>query len=317
MTKLVSIIIPVYNVAKYVHDTIASVARQTYKNIEIIIIDDCGTDNSMEVVYESLSLYNLCSKIIKHPYNKGLSAARNSGLELSNGDYVYFLDSDDTIAPDCIKKHVQAITEKEADFTIAPLKMEGYKQSYFNNRVEESYPYVSYLKGNFSPSACNRLYSSSFLKNNKLSFVEGIIYEDVLWMYYLCLNSNKVAFVYGETYIYRVRENSLTTSSITEKNIRSMNFIIMTLWNEYLEGRVPQSQKRIFCNYFDRKRFIYALSLLKCNVSDSQKKVMYKKLQELNPKYPNIYGVVLCLHWSFFKVLLLTPYYVFKKYKNK
>ena len=123
--------------------------------------------------------------------------------------------------------------------------------------------------------------------------------------------------MYGETYIYRVRENSLTTSSIAEKNIRSMNFIISTFWNEYLEVKVPQSQKRIFCNYFDRKRLIYALSLLKYNVSDLQKKVMYEKVQKLNPKFPNIYGMVLCLHWSFLKVLLLPPYYLFKKYKNK
>lgn len=317
MNDLVSVIIPVYNVASYVQDTIESVAKQTYKNIEIIIVDDCGTDNSMEVVMNYLNSYNLQAKIIKHKHNKGQSAARNTGLEASNGDYVYFLDSDDTIVPDCITKHVREIINKKAEFTIAPLKMEGYRQAYFSNTVIENNPYLSFLKGNFSPSACNRLYSSNFLKNNKFKFVEGIIYEDILWMYNVCRNSTKVALVHGDTYIYRVRENSTTTSTITSKNIQSMYIILRTLRQEYSESKIGPDCDKYFWEFFDRKRLISAISLFQYNVTNNQKREYYNKLQLLGSKRFNAYSLLLSMPWFLFRILLAFPYFIFKKYKKQ
>lgn len=86
----VSIIIPVYNVAPYVEECIQSVLRQDYKNLEIIIIDDCGTDNSMELVEELVKNSSRDIVILKHDYNKGLSAARNTGIRRATGDYIFF-----------------------------------------------------------------------------------------------------------------------------------------------------------------------------------------------------------------------------------
>lgn len=86
----VSIIIPVYNVAPYVEECIQSVLRQDYKNLEIIIIDDCGTDNSMELVEKLVKNSSRDIVILKHDYNKGLSAARNTGIRRATGDYIFF-----------------------------------------------------------------------------------------------------------------------------------------------------------------------------------------------------------------------------------
>ena len=92
----VSIIIPVYNVDSYIETCLQSVFNQTYQNIEVIIVDDCGTDHSMEIVEKVVSTYKgtFSIKILHHNLNSGLSAARNTGIKNATGEYIYFLDSD-------------------------------------------------------------------------------------------------------------------------------------------------------------------------------------------------------------------------------
>lgn len=91
----VSIIIPVYNVAPYVEECLRSVLEQDYLDKEIIIVDDCGTDNSMDIVQGIVTRCKSEVRILKHPYNCGLSKARNTGIKEAKGDYVFFMDSDD------------------------------------------------------------------------------------------------------------------------------------------------------------------------------------------------------------------------------
>ena len=115
---LVSVILPVYNVEKYVENSLRSVIGQTYPDIECLIIDDCGTDRSMDVVENVLAHSNLAGKkirILRHEKNRGLSAARNTGLDYAEGTYIFFLDSDDSIRPNCIEKHVEAISKDNAE----------------------------------------------------------------------------------------------------------------------------------------------------------------------------------------------------------
>lgn len=101
----VSVIIPVYNVAPYVEQCLVSVLNQTYDNIEIIVVDDCGTDDSMDIVERINEEYkgNKIIRIIHHEHNRGLSAARNTGVKYSCGTYISFIDSDDFVSPDMIE----------------------------------------------------------------------------------------------------------------------------------------------------------------------------------------------------------------------
>ena len=90
MSMKVSIVIPIYNVSVYIENCLESVRRQIYQDLEVILVDDCGTDNSMEIVQEYLEYHNFVEvKIIHHTHNRGLSAARNTGLEAATGDYVF------------------------------------------------------------------------------------------------------------------------------------------------------------------------------------------------------------------------------------
>ncbi len=124
---LISIIIPVYNVEHYVRASLASALAQTYPNIEYIIVDDCGTDKSITIIQEILREHKRAKSVtlVHHESNKGVGAARNTGLVNAHGDYVYFMDPDDCLIPDCIALHHKAIVSSDADLCLANIKVEG------------------------------------------------------------------------------------------------------------------------------------------------------------------------------------------------
>ena len=150
---LVSIIIPIYNVEKYIVRCIDSVLNQTYRNIEVILVDDCTPDRSMdmarEYIEQSLLSEDLDFVYLKHDHNRGLSAARNTGMYAATGDYVYFLDSDDKITEDCIGVLTKPLEQEIYDFVIGdytmigeynyfqPLRVEG--EMYGSDFIAESY----------------------------------------------------------------------------------------------------------------------------------------------------------------------------------
>ena len=112
MNTRVSIIIPVYNVEPYIEECLQSVANQTMtEGVECIIVDDCGQDNSMEIVHSFVKNYkgNVNFRVLYHGKNRGLSAARNTGIMAATGKYLYFLDSDDRISHECMKQFQQKI----------------------------------------------------------------------------------------------------------------------------------------------------------------------------------------------------------------
>ena len=101
----VSIIIPIYNVEPYIERCLQSVVSQTYPYFECILIDDCGNDRSMPFAEQFIQNYSgeIHFRILRHENNCGLSSARNTGMKAANGDYIYFMDSDDAITPECIE----------------------------------------------------------------------------------------------------------------------------------------------------------------------------------------------------------------------
>ena len=125
----VSLIIPVYNVENYIRESLLSALGQTFGSIEYILVDDCGTDHSMEIACSIVDGHPRRQdvRIVSHDRNRGLSAARNTGITAAAGRYVFFMDSDDELTPDCIERHYMVITQSSADFTIANIKLIGSK----------------------------------------------------------------------------------------------------------------------------------------------------------------------------------------------
>lgn len=223
---LISIVIPIYNVGQYIVKCLDSVFSQTFSNIEVILVDDCGTDNSMELVREYLLEHNMPqARIVVHEKNRGLSAARNTGLENAKGDYVYFLDSDDCITDDCIEVLVKALDEREYDVVMADYRLVGAECDCSDLKllqgglVGNSAVLGAYAKGLWYVMAWNKLCRREFLIDNDLFFDEGYLHEDVIWNFKLACKAESLYVAHRKTYNYLVRSSSIMTSMSIEKDV--------------------------------------------------------------------------------------------------
>ena len=223
----VSIIIPVYNVAPYINQCLDSVGVQTFHDIECILVDDCGTDNSKEIVQQYIDNYQglIQFKFIHHDKNQGLSGARNTGIKTATGDFLYFLDSDDAITPDCIETLINlACKHPEADFIQGNiLRNNGQNNPYaFNDTIPEFCDDKEQLETlmlhHVITSACNRLIKRSVIVEHHLYFPVGILHEDMYWTYFLSKYVKAAAYTIKGTYIYAVHEGTIMTS--VSKDIR-------------------------------------------------------------------------------------------------
>lgn len=244
MLPLVSIIIPVYNVKDFLCESIDSAIHQTYQNLEIIIIDDGSTDGSGKICDEYQSKDNRIHVI--HQVNKGLSGARNTGLDHMHGDYVAFLDSDDAFLPEMIETMVKESIRNSADIVVCGFYRckttehmaisQAYKTSRPKQQLTTSQTALKYLIDNrISINVWSKLYKRSIFDGSR--FLEGYNHEDLILTPYLIEKADKVMILEAPFVLYRNRENNIT-SSVNEKNINDWLYAIR-LWEEFAEKRTP------------------------------------------------------------------------------
>lgn len=224
---IISIIIPIYNVEPYIADCLQSVMRQTYQGpLECILVDDCGTDRSMEVAEKLIADYNgsIGFRVLHHEQNRGLSAARNTGMTASQGDYFYFLDSDDWISDDCIEKLAHPLMLEKFDIVVGDFTVVGS----LPYELELSLPEGPYHEDGITRTFCyegayvmawNKLYCKEFLLKNRLIYEEGKIHEDEILVFDLCCIDKFFYVVKSVTYFYRIRENSIVTNKDQHKKL--------------------------------------------------------------------------------------------------
>jgi glycosyltransferase involved in cell wall biosynthesis len=229
----ISVIVPVYQVADYIGSCLASVAAQDYPGrLECIVVDDCGSDNSMEIVRDFIGGYSGGVAFIQlaHDRNRGLSAARNTGMARAGGDYVFFLDSDDELAPGALKGLAEPLVDKRFDIVAGRVLSVGsdvdYNCRYQAGTVlsgrEVKDAYAGYR---INAMACNKLYRRQLLLDNSMAFYEGIIHEDELWSFELSLVARSLLVSGVESYIYRFRAGSITGSRRLPERIGSLQVI--------------------------------------------------------------------------------------------
>lgn len=218
----VSIIIPIYNVEKYLAKCLDSVLNQTYKNIEIICIDDCGKDNSINILkqYKDNRI-----KIIKHEQNKGLAIARNTGIKNATGDYIYFLDSDDYIYENTISDLLNIAIENNSDITFSlsedHIILNKQKPIIVKKSVNLKEKKFIVNKENFlfclKTIPCvswNKLLKKSFLLDNNIYFIEkNIPHEDIGFFMKLLSNFPKISFINKIHHCYLKRKYSIMYSA--------------------------------------------------------------------------------------------------------
>lgn len=227
---LISIIVPVYQVEKYLEECVNSIINQTYKIIEIILIDDGSTDASGSICDDYAKRNDKI--IVVHQQNKGLSGARNVGLDLAKGKYICFVDSDDYIHEDFINILYKMIKEKNAEIAICDYTRDNFwNDSNIKNDGEyvlTSHKMLSEWHGRrtrIETVVWNKLYHRDIFggrSNCKIRFPEGKIHEDVYTSHLMIANANRIAITNKKLYCYRKNSSSITNSkkSVKRKQMR-------------------------------------------------------------------------------------------------
>jgi len=228
--KLISVIIPVYNVENYILYCLKSLECQEYQNFEVIIINDGSTDNSENVIrkYADNSKLDI---VIKSQINSGVSAARNAGIEIARGDYLCFIDSDDMVTPN----YLSEMNRYVSDCDIVICKYQEIDENETNPDVETYSKRIkkmskfealeSFLFRDIEPGVWAILINSHTIKANGLEFSEGYRYsEDIEFIYKILAASSSVVYIENSLYLYRIR-NSSVMSLVDEKRLDGMRLM--------------------------------------------------------------------------------------------
>ena len=216
---ILSIIIPIYNVEKYIERCLLSVFNQNDLNdTEIILVDDCGTDKSMTIVNQFIdkysALYNI--KIISHTHNQGLSVARNTGVKHAKGNYIFFLDSDDELPENTINifnRYLENYGDSDCfigNYSVIGKFVESNLDS-TNNVYNNKSIYELYMNGFIYPMAWGKFIKRSFFEQEELWFPANRFHEDLLFSFKLALKAHSLILINEYVYVYRIRELSITT----------------------------------------------------------------------------------------------------------
>lgn len=254
MNTLVSVIVPVYNVEAYLLDCLYSIFAQNYAAIEVIAINDGSTDTSLEIL-KNYAAKDSRLKIITQE-NKGLSGARNTGLEHAIGDYILFVDSDDYVSHELIECCLKAFETHKTEMVI--FNHAEFKDGSNDHREElknidsgfiESTQFLKQT-GKLPTLTWNPVwlyaYKRSFLEKNALKFHEGILHEDILFTPMALANAESLVVLSNVLYFYRQRKGSITTDPEKAKqSLKDYAFIAERLHN-YSQSIEDQEKKEVF-----------------------------------------------------------------------
>ena len=221
MTKKISVIVPVYRAEKYIENCIASIVNQTYKNLEIILVDDGSPDNCPKICDAWAKKDDRI--VVIHKENGGVSSARNKGLDVATGDYITFVDSDDFIEDDMLSSLFNAIGDAQMAVCGFTFDYPDGRQSKVINSEDKifSNPLKDYIDDKIRPEACGKLISASAIGDIRFDYRFGYS-EDVLFNYFVVKNCNKVAVISSPLYHYMQDSgNSSTTALITDARSQS------------------------------------------------------------------------------------------------
>ncbi|QLL74727.1 glycosyltransferase family 2 protein [Lactobacillus crispatus] len=308
----VSIIVPVYNVEKFLNQCIDSIVNQEYKNFEVILVDDGSTDNSGIICDKYSKEYSYIHSF--HKSNSGLGLTRNYGMKHANGKYIMFVDSDDFLGPACLENLIKPLSQEKFDTVIGgfiriddtgkiSLKKNYKSKSFFGEEVKDNV--MEKMLGN-SPkkndsikmSVWNNLYSLELIKRNKLQFVSERKYisEDIVWDLDYFQYSKSVKIVSSNEYYYRFNPDSLSHKYLPNKfelYVVLYSYLLKKVKQDNLsEDSVNRLRKQFFINVRSsisqerNNKFYKGLSTIRkiCNNSILEKAIQNYPIDKLDKK---------------------------------
>lgn len=242
----VSVIVPVYNVERYLQRCLDSILKQTEKNIEIICIEDCSTDTSFELL-KQIGQNDKRIQIIRNKRNCGLAFSRNCGITIADGEFIMFVDSDDYV-PDCAVENMYRIAaERELDLVYGDVEIipeEGIlnakeqvrirKGDYKDTDGMQMFAQLVKHREMFG-AAWGVLYRTSFIKREALQFRKDVLHEDIFFTFKAVLMSKRVGCIHQICYYYVQRADSIMSSGNLEQKLKGLiiaYFDMLTFWNE-------------------------------------------------------------------------------------
>ncbi|MCD8184685.1 MAG: glycosyltransferase [Bacteroides sp.] len=259
----VSIIIPVYNVSKYIERCLLSALNQTWQDLEIILVDDCTPDNSMEIARRVVASHARGGIVtfLKHDENRGLSAARNTGIAVAQGEYVYFSDSDDYLPDNSMELLADSALRYSSDLVVGnfqitgadrwapPLQLPTGVLSGSNDILS------SYARREWYVMACNKLVNKTYLLRHELYFQEGIIHEDDLWSFKMACTAQTVSIVNLPTYYYFMQPNSIMRAP-SLRNLECRVAVIGYMY-DYICSAKHLSENRFVYSIYENSKAAY------------------------------------------------------------
>lgn len=270
----ISIIIPVYNVEKYINDCMNSVLNNEIDKVEVILVDDGSEDKSGIICDDYAKRYN--NVYAYHKSNGGLSDARNYGLLKAKGDYVLFIDSDDMISTNAVKDVIDAINDSHADIIIWDaniidengLVCSDDRYNFKHNGLEGSKLYTrkQFIQkqiassGDYVTTVWLGAYKRSFLIENAFFFEKGLLHEDEMWSQKVYIQTDSFYYISKTLYSYRKRSNSITNASIKNyhHNLLDLIYIYNTLFC-YIDHSKQDNDIKKIMNGNIAKRYLHAL----------------------------------------------------------
>lgn len=255
MSKI-SIIVPIYKVEKYIEKCLNSLVNQTFKAIEIICVDDCGNDNSINVVQEYAKKDSRI-KIIYHEKNKGLSTVRNTGLQYCTSQFVMFCDSDDYYELDMCEKMYNCIIQNNVDLVICEITMHYFTDANLKASDDDYYKLKFNKKQNINEnifqntnvSVWNKIYKKSIINKYNITFPDGLLYEDACFFYKYLAVSQNIYYLKEKLYNYIRRENSIMNCTFKKNNTnKSIDHIkiLENIYNFYKINSLLEKYNNVF-----------------------------------------------------------------------
>jgi glycosyltransferase involved in cell wall biosynthesis len=259
MGPLVSIVIPIYNVEKYLEECLNSVINQTYKSIEVILVDDGSTDRS-GVIADRLARDDARLTVI-HKSNGGLSDARNVGMRLAKGKYITFVDSDDYVDERFIEKILTMAERSSADIVQCNNSRSSDQLGKGSNKfvaMSGRDAFVKLMKFRIvSPTAWGKLYRLSLFRDNNLEFPVGRLHEDTAILYKLVYFASSIICLDMVLYYYRINSNSIMSSAYTKNHHESV-----VKYHEELDNFIYNNQVTINETTIYKHKALRLLSVL-------------------------------------------------------
>lgn len=304
----VTVIIPVYRVEDYLDKCIGSVMNQTHSNIEIILVDDGSPDNS-GVMCDKYAELDSRIKVI-HKKNGGLSDARNHGLEIAQGKYTLFVDSDDYIKTNAIETLYAYAENENLDIVSANAYQvkEGNITTLFSGYSEDVVDGKTFLvesikNKKYLAAVWLRLYKTNLLKRNNLFFKVGLLHEDEQWTPYVLMNATRVGYLDYSFYYYLIRSGSITQMENREKHIKDIIGTCNELVDYFNETDLQINQKAVLKDYFARL-YMNTVTFGKYD-KKAYRSIINKKFVYNNSKMPKtkMQAVLYCISEKIFRDL--------------